>query len=121
MIGAIVIPLVENDETIYVADYGNSAWWTFATLTTGGFADLHDPISVVGRWFTAFLIIVGWVLVGIFTATLTNVYRGEDSDDLRYGQEKLSSEITELSNLRDELQGELSQMRKALQEANSRK
>ena len=59
-----------------------SLWWSFTTVVTGGFADIHNPITMGG--------ILGMVIIGIFTATLTSVMVGEEDD-----MEQLRIEINE--------------------------
>ena len=57
-----------------------SLWWSFTTLVTGGFADIHNPSTMGGKVLTVMLVIGGMVLVGVFTATLTSVLvRDDDS------------------------------------------
>jgi len=57
-----------------------SLWWSFTTLVTGGFADIHNPSTTGGKVLTVMLVIGGMVLVGVFTATLTSVLvRDDDS------------------------------------------
>ena len=49
----------------------DSLWWSFTTTVTGGFGDIHNPSTSSGRMLTVLLVIIGMILVGIFTATLT--------------------------------------------------
>lgn len=63
-----------------VEDLGQSVWWSFTTVVTGGFGDIRNPTTWEGRLLTTALIIAGMVVVGIFTATLTSVLvREEDT------------------------------------------
>lgn len=55
-----------------------SLWWSFTTLVTGGFADIHNPTTMGGKILTVMLVIGGMVLVGVFTATLTSVLVKDD-------------------------------------------
>jgi voltage-gated potassium channel len=55
-----------------------SLWWSFTTMVTGGFADIYNPQTLGGRLLTVFLVIVGMVLVGVFTATLTTILVGRE-------------------------------------------
>ena len=59
--------------------FGDSFWWSFTTVITGGFADIHDPVSEVGRLITGLLVLVGLVIVSIFTASLTSVLVDDSS------------------------------------------
>ncbi|MEM7385615.1 MAG: potassium channel family protein, partial [Verrucomicrobiota bacterium] len=53
-------------------------WWSFTTLVTGGFGDIYNPQTLLGRLLTVFLVIAGMVLVGVFTATLTTILVGKE-------------------------------------------
>ena len=57
---------------------------------TGGFADIHNPETMAGKVLTVVLVILGMVLVGIFTATLTTVMVGDEDD-----MEQLRTEMGE--------------------------
>ena len=68
-------------------------WWSFTTVVTGGFGDIHNPITIVGRILTVVLIITGMILVGVFTATLTSLYVGEESEELQRYQEDMNARL----------------------------
>lgn len=71
-----------------------SLWWSFTTVVTGGFADIHNPVTMGGKLLTVILVILGMVIIGIFTATLTSVMVGEEDD-----MEQLRVEIHERFDL----------------------
>lgn len=62
-------------------------------MVTGGFGDIHNPITIVGRILTVVLIITGMILVGVFTATLTSLYVGEESEELQRYQEDMNARL----------------------------
>ena len=66
-------------------------------MVTGGFGDIHNPESASGQVLTAVLVITGMVLIGVFTATLTSLFVGEQSEELEKLQEELSQRIDQLS------------------------
>ena len=45
-------------------------WWAFVSMTTVGYGD-RAPSSFHARVFAFFWVIVGLVIIGIFTATVT--------------------------------------------------
>ncbi|MCH2370831.1 MAG: ion transporter [Pirellulales bacterium] len=83
--------LVESDND--VKTLGGGMWWSFTTVCTGGFGDIHNPITIVGRILTVVLIITGMILVGVFTATLTSLYVGEESEELQRYQEDMNARL----------------------------
>ena len=83
--------LVESDND--VKTLGGGMWWSFTTVVTGGFGDIHNPITIVGRILTVVLIITGMILVGVFTATLTSLYVGEEPEELQRYQEDMNARL----------------------------
>ena len=77
-----------------------SLWWSFTTLVTGGFADIHNPTTMGGKILTVMLVIGGMVLVGVFTATLTSILvRDDDSGH----QEDMDKQFRRLERLEESL------------------
>jgi voltage-gated potassium channel len=103
VLGSVGIWLAESDtQAEGVASFGESLWWSFTTVVTGGFGDIHNPESVSGRLLTVALIIAGMVVVGIFTATLTSllVREQDGGDDLAELERRL---LAAIAGLRAEL------------------
>ena len=80
-----------------VSSYPLALWWSFTTVVTGGFGDIHNPETAGGQVLTAILIVMGMVLVGVFTATLTSLYVGEQSEEIEKLQEDLAARLDRLS------------------------
>jgi voltage-gated potassium channel len=80
-----------------VDSLGQSIWWSFTTVVTGGFGDIHNPISTSGRFLTVFLVLGGMTIVGIFTATLTSVLVGDESERLALMQRQLEEKFDRVS------------------------
>jgi len=76
-----------------------SLWWSFTTLVTGGFADIHNPQTIAGKILTVMLVIGGMVLVGVFTATLTTVLVRDDDNWQRQDLDELNSRIKKLEEM----------------------
>ncbi|WP_146595989.1 potassium channel family protein [Novipirellula galeiformis] len=101
--GAILIYKIEggsaaNSENA-VSTFGQSAWWSFTTVLTGGFGDIHNPESISGQVLTGFLVVIGMVLVGVFTATLTSIFVGERQDDEDVSLDQIVAKLDELTRL----------------------
>lgn len=97
--GALVILKVEEPPTNATHDLDSfawSLWWSFTTVVTGGFADIYNPTTWVGQVITAILVLSGMILIGVFTATLTSLYVGEDTDELEELSENIDTKISDL-------------------------
>mgnify|MGYP001269273181 CR=1 FL=1 len=100
--GAVLIYFAEQDSsTVGVDSISDSMWWSFTTLLTGGFSDLHNPQSVLGKGLTAILVITGITMVSLFTAAVTSMMMSGDSDMLKEVKDnmtKLSDELKDIKN-----------------------
>ncbi len=89
-----------------VAEEGNDVtsapggmWWSFTTVVTGGFGDIHNPMTTVGRLLTVMLVITGMILVGVFTATLTSLYVGEESEEMQRHQDAMNNRLDRMESV----------------------
>jgi len=98
-LGSLGILFAEADtQAENVNSFGQSLWWSFTTVVTGGFGDIHNPESFSGRLLTVALVIAGMVVVGIFTATLTSllVRENDESEAILSLEERVLSELAAL-------------------------
>lgn len=110
VVGGVTITLVEPDpNAVGIETIGHGMWWSFSTVVTGGFADLYNPLSLTGQILTGLLVLSGMILVGVFTATLTTLYMGDDNSEIEKNQQKISKQLSELqlqfSRLKEESDG----------------
>ena len=75
---------------------GGGIWWSFTTIVTGGFGDIHNPESLMARILTVLLILTGMILVGVFTATLTSLYVGEESEEMQQMQDIMINRLDQI-------------------------
>jgi len=102
--GGVTITLVEPDPTATgIETLGHGMWWSFSTVVTGGFADLYNPMSLAGQILTGLLVLSGMILVGVFTATLTTLYMGDDNSEMEKSQQRLLQQIADLQRAVDNL------------------
>ncbi|MGB0592370.1 MAG: ion transporter [Myxococcota bacterium] len=111
LLGALAINMAEGHAEP-VGGGWDSVWWSFTTTVTGGFGDIHNPDSGLGRVLTVVLVIMGIILVGVFTATLTTVLMPEpidsfDAETHEAFQELVSGQLAELAKTQAELLEEI--------------
>jgi len=104
--GALSISALEGVEERSLQEMGESLWWSFTTVVTGGFADLHNPNTLSGRVVTAGLVLLGFVVTGIFTASLTSVLVEDDSSRIEQNQHELQAQLEGVHQKLDFLSGE---------------
>ena len=81
ILGAFVINHIEfSNSANKVGNFRESLWWSFNAIVTGGFADIYNPTTSGGMVLTTLLVFVGMVLISVFTATLTSMMVGDDSN-----------------------------------------
>lgn len=96
--GAFIISYLEYEQGVKgINSYRESLWWSFNAIVTGGFTDIYNPKTVGGMLLTIVLVFVGMVLISVFTATLTSLMVGDDSnqatDNLKLYVEKRLNDI----------------------------
>jgi voltage-gated potassium channel len=113
VIGALLVYQIEGssppgsgaDGDNAVSSYPLALWWSFTTVVTGGFGDIHNPETASGQLLTAFLVVMGMVLIGVFTATLTSLFLGEQSEEIERLQEELGVRLDRLTEKIDGAEG----------------
>lgn len=117
--GAVVFMFLEHMES--GTGFWQSLWWSFTTLVTGGYADIHNPETASGRILTVFLVITGMVLVGVFTATLTSILvkeedsiQAEELDEQTAIVSKIKKDVEATNQRLDRLEGSVREIRDAV-------
>ena len=81
IVGAFVINHIELSNSINkTGNFKESLWWSFNAIVTGSFADIYNPKTSGGMLLTTLLVFVGMILISVFTATLTSMMVGDDSN-----------------------------------------
>ena len=99
LIGGLLVFQLEHNiaqEGNDVTTVGGGIWWSFTTIVTGGFGDIYNPQSLMARILTVLLILTGMILVGVFTATLTSLYVGEESEELQQMQDMMMKRLDQM-------------------------
>ena len=90
-----------------ITNFGDALWWAFVTITTVGYGDLY-PVTEIGRFIAAGVMLGGIALIGVVTATLASwIVENVARRDLA-SQSATQREVAELADeirlLRIELQ-----------------
>ena len=104
--GALAISALEGQEAQSLRNLGESLWWSFSTVVTGGFADLYNPATSTGRLVTVGMILLGLTVTGIFTASLTSVLVEDESNRLEQNQQRFEDRLQTVNHKLDLLTGE---------------
>ena len=90
-----------------ITNFGDSLWWAFVTITTVGYGDF-SPVTVMGRFVAAGLMLGGVALLGVVTATLASwivervAKQEEDTQTATRGEIRaLAEQITRLQTALD--------------------
>lgn len=73
-------------------------WWSFTTIVTGGYGDIHNPISVGGMLVALILVIAGMVLIGVFIASLSAIINSENDDEIGFLKQYMDKRFTEIED-----------------------
>jgi voltage-gated potassium channel len=102
LIGGVLVWMIEAgmaEEGNDVTTVGGGVWWSFTTVVTGGFGDIHNPLTNLGRLLTVLLVVTGMILVGVFTATLTSLYVGEESEAMQRHQDEMNDRLDRVEDV----------------------
>jgi len=66
-----VLSFEKSAENANITTMGDSLWWAIVTITTIGYGDFY-PVTALGRWAAAALMIGGFVVLSMVTATVSS-------------------------------------------------
>lgn len=103
---SVVVLSVETAPDSNIKTAGDALWWSIATITTVGYGDVY-PITTLGRFVGAAMMISGIAMFGVFTATVASVFinRGAKSDEVR--PEQLHCRLDDFSKRLSRIEREL--------------
>lgn len=90
-----------------IGSYADGIWLAFTTVATVGYGDLV-PTTPAARIFAVFIVLLGYALFSIVTASISALFIGEDEKRLR---QELHADIRELRREVQGLRAEITQYR----------
>lgn len=70
-LSSLVVMLVErNAPGATIVSYGDALWWAAETISTVGYGDMY-PVTVIGRIFAVSLMVNGFLILSVLTATVS--------------------------------------------------
>jgi voltage-gated potassium channel len=93
---SIAILFCETDPASNIKTAGDAVWWSMTTVTTVGYGDRY-PVTAAGRVVASVLMIGGMGLFGTLSGIVASVFLGS-------GKEEEATMVTELRNLRAEVE-----------------
>jgi len=102
MVGGFAISQLEGttptgEQVPAVRGMWQGMWWSFTTIITGGFGDIHNPETSWGRYLTGLLVILGMILTGALTAGLASILLGDDTERIERQQALMQAQLDEIS------------------------
>ncbi len=86
-----------------VDSYGEGLWLAFSSAATVGYGDIY-PTTPASRIFSVFIVLLGYAVLSLVTATIAALFIGEEEKDLRHELHHDMRELRrEIAELRDEL------------------
>jgi voltage-gated potassium channel len=84
-----------------VSSYGEGLWLAFSSAATVGYGDYY-PTTPASRIFSVFIVLLGYAVLSLVTATIAALFIGEEEKELRrelhHDMRALRNEITELQS-----------------------
>lgn len=96
IVGGIAISHTEGNAE-GVENFWQGIWWSFTTVVTGGYGDIHNPVHTLSRVLTVLLVILGIVLTGALTAGLANILLGDETARIERRQMVIQEQLETLS------------------------
>lgn len=101
-----VLDSEENATGSNINNFGDALWWALTTITTVGYGD-HYPVTAIGRFVAAGLMIGGIAVLGVVTASfaswLVEAVSVKTANEVESTEEPLREEIARLSAKVDRL------------------
>lgn len=80
---------VESDR---VDGFWHGAWWALSLMTTVGFVE-SEPLTTAGRVISAVLMVTGFILVALVTATIASAFVREEERPEELALEALETRV----------------------------
>lgn len=95
-----VLDAEENAAGSNITNFGDAMWWALATITTVGYGD-HYPVTVLGRFVAAGLMVGGIAVLGVVTASVASWFveqvASETAAEVEAADAPIRAELARLS------------------------
>lgn len=112
ILSSVFILMVEHHERSNIRTGWDALWWSLTTVTTVGYGD-HYPVTVLGRFIAAVLMVGGIALYATGTAFVSNKIMGL-CDKAPAPETELSGQMATLLEEIRQLRGEVQELRQEL-------
>ncbi|ATH08392.1 hypothetical protein BIY24_10660 [Halobacteriovorax marinus] len=99
---SIVIYFIEGGSNPNMNHFIDAVWWCFSTVTSVGYGDVV-PVTITGKIFGIFLMLLGTAIFAIYTALFANAVLGDYTKRFRGLYREISTEEEQLSKSIEEL------------------
>lgn len=88
-----------------VHSYGEGVWLAFASAATVGYGD-YVPTTVASRVFAVFIVLLGYAVISMVTASIAALFIGEEEKELRREMHRdIKALRQEIAELREQVSG----------------
>jgi len=109
IVGGIAISHMEGAASEDVHGFWQGIWWSFTTVVTGGFGDIHNPQTGLARVLTVLLVLLGIILTGALTAGLAEVLLGDETASIQRKQSVIQGQLDDLAARIDRIEALLTE------------
>ncbi len=106
VVGGVAITYTDSGAS-EVNGFWAGIWWSFTTVVTGGFGDIYNPESAMGKLLTVLLVILGIILTGALTAGLAQILMGDDTARIERGQSNIQAQLEDVTARIDRIESSL--------------
>ena len=94
-LGLFYIEGLDQNGDPFFNSFKNCLWWCAYTMATIGYEGVEMPFTIAGKTWALVLVGTGIALIGVFTATLVDLFIGDEETKKRL--DKIEANIDNLT------------------------